>query len=876
MNIILKVFSKILVLICMNSNAFPDATFLRSAQFHEARQLTGHTWNTDGTILHISSSQAQGNGVNTSAIDKVYRYELSTGFDLSTITGSSTSLNIRVKTLCGPGANASHGGFQQPEGLTFNNDGTRLFIANKLQRGGSSHLAVCQLDVDTAFNAPAGVTAMDPKGIQIDNGGTPDVGDNSAQSASGIVFNDNGSKLFLTNQNTNTIYEFDLSTNFLASTATYNNASFHPTENSFDVINGIAFNNDGTRMYVVERNLDDIHQYTLSSAYDLDSTITYEGTFDGSSTEGIRTKYRSEGVSNSSGAGVATHISFNDDGTKFFVSTGKHVNSSNRQFILEYSLNVPYQVIDIAPILTSSSPTDDATGIEVDGNITLTFSEAVDAESSGNNLIKIKKCSDDSTVESIDVTGDKVSGSGSNTITINPSVTLDQGTCYYLNIESDAFDDASSKDFTGISDSTTLNFTTEGTTASSNPNPLLNKDVVALIEAQTQAPKDLVQHITTPIFNRLYWLKEHQKGNDLLAQNLKFKFSNPTVDKISKTILASSQKDEDLDDANGDIEKWLFWSEGNISVGRVGDTSLSSSKEVKGDGVTFGIDKLLNNDSTIGYALRFNKDDVDVGDLGTSLDTNAKSFSIYGNVPLDYNKFFETIIGFNTLSLEIIRVNGSNKLTGKRSGKQIYGSIRYVGINEQENFNFSPNIKLDFSETSLSEYSEIGSSPLTYQKQNVQTANVYSGFIISNKIKKNNFTLRPNAGIEFGIDLSPSSDAKLNYVSDPNTVYVKSIDKKNETLNTSLGLDITSHNGLSILLLYKRNQNNNAYSDTIYIGAGYVPSLHAKYTMSLDERMAKLQYDKKLENKVISLNTKYDLSRTEPNHEINLKLSSNF
>ena len=78
------------------------------------------------------------------------------------------------------------------------------------------------------------------------------------------------------------------------------------------------------------------------------------------------------------------------------------------------------------------------------------------------------------------------------------------------------------------------------------------------------------------------------------------------------------------------------------------------------------------------------------------------------------------------------------------------------------------------------------------------------------------------------------------------------------------------------MLLYKRNQNNNAYSDTIYIGAGYVPSPHTEYSMSLDERVAKLQYNKKLENKVISLNTKYDLSRTKPNHEINLNLSSNF
>jgi len=62
-------------------------------------------------------------------------------------------------------------------------------------------------------------------------------------------------------------------------------------------------------------------------------------------------------------------------------------------------------------------------------NIVLNFSENVDAET-GN--ITIKKTSDDSTVETISVTGGLVSGSGSSQITVNPSVTLDSSTEYYV------------------------------------------------------------------------------------------------------------------------------------------------------------------------------------------------------------------------------------------------------------------------------------------------------------------------------------------------------------------------------------------------------------------------------------------------------------
>ena len=59
----------------------------------------------------------------------------------------------------------------------------------------------------------------------------------------------------------------------------------------------------------------------------------------------------------------------------------------------------------------------------VDTNIVLNFSEAVDVEKGD---IVIKKTSDDSVVEAIDVTGGLVSGSGSSQITVNPTADLEQ------------------------------------------------------------------------------------------------------------------------------------------------------------------------------------------------------------------------------------------------------------------------------------------------------------------------------------------------------------------------------------------------------------------------------------------------------------------
>jgi len=76
----------------------------------------------------------------------------------------------------------------------------------------------------------------------------------------------------------------------------------------------------------------------------------------------------------------------------------------------------------------------------------------------------LKKSSDDSVVETIDVTSPAVTIAEA-TATIDPSVTLDEVTGYYVEVDAGAFEDLAGNDFPRISGSTTWNFTTGDFTA---------------------------------------------------------------------------------------------------------------------------------------------------------------------------------------------------------------------------------------------------------------------------------------------------------------------------------------------------------------------------------------------------------------------------
>ncbi|MCS0807655.1 Ig-like domain-containing protein, partial [Massilia agilis] len=130
------------------------------------------------------------------------------------------------------------------------------------------------------------------------------------------------------------------------------------------------------------------------------------------------------------------------------------------------------------PTLSSSTPADDATGVLTTMSPTIVFSEAVKF---GTGKIYLVDVAANTVVDTFDVTtaqgttDGKVSISAS-TLTINPTALLDYGKTYAIKIDSGAVTDLAGNAFAGITDNTTLNFTTNSTpptvTISASPTSL--------------------------------------------------------------------------------------------------------------------------------------------------------------------------------------------------------------------------------------------------------------------------------------------------------------------------------------------------------------------------------------------------------------------
>jgi 6-phosphogluconolactonase (cycloisomerase 2 family) len=168
------------------------------------------------------------------------------GWDLSNATfgGASNTLVPSANKILGQ--------------LFLKDDGTKLF---GIESGADS---VAEYDLSTAWAAGSASYSQSF--------------DVSAQSGSpqGLFFKSDGLTFYITDFGNYSIFQYTLSTAWDVSTASYASKSFTDSTR-FANVRGLHFKSDGTRVYVVDSGGDTIYQYNLSTAWDI-STASYSNT----------------------------------------------------------------------------------------------------------------------------------------------------------------------------------------------------------------------------------------------------------------------------------------------------------------------------------------------------------------------------------------------------------------------------------------------------------------------------------------------------------------------------------------------------------------------------------------------------------------------
>ena len=695
-------------------------------------------------------------------------------------------------------------------GLTFNDDGTKIFIITS-DDGGEDY--VSEYTLSTPYDISTRSYAGDSERCLLDapaDANTDVAGDQAATQGGDMAFSSDGLIMLTTNRGTSGgfndfVLKFTLTIAYDVSTCSYDSVRYVDTDALQDGTNagnravdkkhylsGIAIKPDGTKIFLnfndasTSVDKDSIKEYTLSTAFDL-STMTLETT------------------------AIQLHASDNPEGMSFS-NNGKRLFLAYKsgQRIVQYSLPTAYSLV----------------GAVLDGS-------ATPLNSSGNSF-------------NLGALG--FNGAGLKLYVSNFST-------------EDIFEYDLVCPFNIISGKC--------------PPISENSNEAGVAEAQIELARKTIEYSTKTALNRLKWIRRNKDKQNLTNQNIKFNFSNQMLASLTEALKVSTLKNKE--NKNQDV---FYWSEGSISMGRVGDTNISLSKEIKTNSITIGADKFIDDNAIQGVAFRYGKDEVDVGSEGSNVDMDAYNVMLYYSVPKTETKYLDTIIGVGRLRTDITTVYDGKKSAGDRFGTQLYGTVKIKDEIKKDNLTLIPSGQIDLGYTLLNSYIESGPSAKNFDKQGIQSKNVKLAIAAVDKLLTEKYTLKRHGKLEYKADLHRSSSLKYSYVSDGTKIDTKLQTGALHNINGEIGFDLIFSDNYSVFVIYERSHAfGSGYTDQIHIALGYLPYKDTEYAFLLtgsENLMSQFKINKNINGYDISFNLNDDLSNLGNNREASINLNKVF
>ena len=573
----------------------------------------------------------------------------------------------------------------------------------------------------------------------------------------GVVFNNDGSKMFIVGEHTDQVEEYSLTKNFDISTATHESSFYIGAEEARAY--GLDFSTDGKNMYVSGLSSGKVHQYSLNVGFDLSGGGTLLRSVDLDTLE-------DEVQQHAASEDEHTGIEFNLDGTRMFL-VGTKGNDVN-QYTLSEGFNISTASFD--------------GGLEYAGNPTgIHFSPS--------GLIMF--------------------------IAGNSEVVRE----HHLPCPYNFF-------------------------AGKCP-PITEGDRRGIAEAQINIANRTIEHSTDTALNRLKWIRRNKDLQNLSYQNIKLNFSNEMLASLSEAIqISTTPKKKDKDkvfDKIRNSKDVFYWSEGSLAFGKVRETDTSSEKKIYTDGITIGADKFTDDQGIKGLAFRYSENYIKVGNVGSKLDTDTYNLTYYSTTPVkDNSRFLDTVLGVGFLQSDISNKTDGLALIGNRNGRQIYGTLRLKEEIKKDNVTLIPAGQIDLGYTLLSEYSESGKAGIKFDKQSLQSRNLKLSITGVEEIKDKKYEMKKHGKLEYQANLHSSSDIKYSYVADSSSKFETQLHGEAlHNINGEIGVDVIYDENFSLFLIYEHNRafgskRRRGYTNKIHLAIGYLPQKNTNLTYKIE------------------------------------------
>ena len=649
----------------------------------------------------------------------------------------------------------------KPHGMTFNNDGTKMYVVGEGKGADNVEDDIHEYTLSRPYDPSTRTFRV---GIAA---GLP----TNSNMVRQIQFNNDGSKMFISTRGNpnkcadpcvhNRIWQYSLSTNFDISTATYSNNFFSVDNEVTQIFGSFEFNNDGSMMFATDAafngsSTEKVYQYSLSTPFDLSSTVTL-----------VRSKAlqsaRDFDLGNLVPDNEPLGIEFNHDGTRLFL-VGKFRND-----ISQYTLSEGFN-IDTASL---------------DGGLQV----------------------------GLDPSGVEFSPSGLKMFVVND--VDDYIREYKLPCPFTFF-------------------------AGGCPSITSHPDRLGIAEAQIESAKRAMSMSTNSALNRLKWIRRNKDKQNLNNQNAKLNFSGTTLSTLSPLPISSFKKISNHETNKAKNKNYFHWSEGDISLGRIGKNGNASRKENLTNSITYGVDKFKDDNGVQGFAFRYGIDDIDVGDVGSNLDSRTYNITYYNTSPMkDDTKYIDKIFGIGRINSDIRIDQVASSLTADRTGHQIYGTLKIKDEYKKNNLIFIPSGQIDLGHTKLDGYRETGDGGIRVEDQHISTQNLRAALALVDDLSTNKYTYRKHGKLEYLADIDRASSVQYTYNIDSTSLHNDNLETGAlHNLNFEVGIDIIFPERFSLFAIYERNQTlDNGYSghtDNLYLAIGYLPNKDTEYAFSLN------------------------------------------